>query len=193
MSEPRYCDVKGQFCYCHESGKRCEDWDESTPFSRSRAFLPENIRKTLEASNLPIEVATAIADLCEARQDEAQLAARLLEIAESNTELYQNERMWLREAAAVLNGCNAAEAMKADNVHRAAELVSITCQIDRCVKNLLSDDAQERVLMKAEHASINLEYAKINMPPTYLVRALKEYREAIVLEAEALGVEFHDG
>ena len=114
MSEPRYCDMKGQFCYCHDYGRRCEylpyeeDEGESTPFSRSRAALPENIRKTLEASNLPIEVATAIADLCQARQDEAQLAARLLEIAESNTELYQNERMWLREAAAVLNGCNAA-------------------------------------------------------------------------------------
>ena len=81
--------------------------------------------------------------------------------------------------------------MKAENAHRAAELVSITYQIDRCVKNLLSEDAQERVLMTAEHAAINREYAKINMPPTYLVRALKEYREAIVLEAEALGVEFH--
>ena len=87
MSEPRYCDVKGQFCYCHDYGPRCEDWDERTPFSRSRAFLPENIRKTLEASNLPIEVATAIADLCEEKQDEAQLAARLLEIAECLTRL----------------------------------------------------------------------------------------------------------
>ena len=69
MSEPRYCDVKGQFCYCHDYGPRCEDGDDSTPFSRSRAALPENIRKTLEASNLPIEVATAIADLCEEKPE----------------------------------------------------------------------------------------------------------------------------
>ena len=33
-----------------------------TPLDRSRAALPENIRKTLEASDLPVEVATAIAD-----------------------------------------------------------------------------------------------------------------------------------
>lgn len=33
-----------------------------TPFERSRASLPSNIRKTLEESNLPIAVATAIAD-----------------------------------------------------------------------------------------------------------------------------------
>ena len=77
MSEPRYCDMKGQFCYCHDYGRRCEylpyeeDEDESTPFSRSRAALPENIRKTLEASNLPIDVATAIADLCEEKLTKA--------------------------------------------------------------------------------------------------------------------------
>ena len=33
-----------------------------TPFERSQAALPVNIRKTLEESNLPVEVATAIAD-----------------------------------------------------------------------------------------------------------------------------------
>lgn len=37
----------------------------TSPLSRSRAALPSNIRKTLEESNLPVEVATAIADLCE--------------------------------------------------------------------------------------------------------------------------------
>ena len=37
-----------------------------TPLDRSRAALPANIRRTLEESNLPIEVATAIADHCEA-------------------------------------------------------------------------------------------------------------------------------
>ena len=37
----------------------------SSPIDRSRAALPENIRKTLEESNLPVEVATAIADLCD--------------------------------------------------------------------------------------------------------------------------------
>lgn len=42
-----------------------------TPLDRSRAALPANIRKTLEESNLPIEVATAIADLCEMRPEEA--------------------------------------------------------------------------------------------------------------------------
>lgn len=36
-----------------------------SPIDRSRAALPANIRKTLEESNLPVEVATAIADLCE--------------------------------------------------------------------------------------------------------------------------------
>lgn len=37
----------------------------TSPLDRSRAALPENIRKTLEESNLPVEVATAIADLCD--------------------------------------------------------------------------------------------------------------------------------
>src|SRR5437879_12814379 len=37
-----------------------------SPLERSRAALPANIRATLEASNLPVEVATAIADHCEA-------------------------------------------------------------------------------------------------------------------------------
>ena len=37
----------------------------STPLTRSAAALPANIRKALEGSNLPIEQATAIADLCE--------------------------------------------------------------------------------------------------------------------------------
>ena len=41
-----------------------------TPFERSRAELPKDIRKALEESNLPIEVATAIADLCEQRAEE---------------------------------------------------------------------------------------------------------------------------
>lgn len=41
-----------------------------TPLGRSRAALPANIRKTLEESNLPIEVATAIADLCESPRPE---------------------------------------------------------------------------------------------------------------------------
>src|SRR5947207_5764409 len=35
-----------------------------TPLERSRAVLPTDLRRTLEESNLPIEVATAIADLC---------------------------------------------------------------------------------------------------------------------------------
>lgn len=35
------------------------------PATRSAAALPADIRRTLEESNLPIEVATAIADLCE--------------------------------------------------------------------------------------------------------------------------------
>lgn len=39
-----------------------------TPLDRSRSALPENIRETLEASNLPVEVATAIADLCESAE-----------------------------------------------------------------------------------------------------------------------------
>ena len=40
-----------------------------TPFERSRAELPKDIRKALEESNLPIEVATAIADVCEQRTE----------------------------------------------------------------------------------------------------------------------------
>ena len=40
-----------------------------TPFERSRAELPKDIRKALEESNLPIEVATAIADVCEQRAE----------------------------------------------------------------------------------------------------------------------------
>ena len=40
-----------------------------TPFERSRAELLKDIRKALEESNLPIEVATAIADLCEPRAE----------------------------------------------------------------------------------------------------------------------------
>ena len=42
-----------------------------TPFERSRAELPKDIRKALEESNLPIEVATAIADVCEQRAEVA--------------------------------------------------------------------------------------------------------------------------
>ena len=34
----------------------------TSPLDRSRAALPYNIRKTLEESNLPVEVAVAIAD-----------------------------------------------------------------------------------------------------------------------------------
>ena len=41
----------------------------NTAQSRSAAALPANVRATLEASNLPIEVATAIADLCEQRSE----------------------------------------------------------------------------------------------------------------------------
>ena len=46
-----------------------------TPFERSRAALPSDIRRTLEESNLPIEVATAIADLCEQRAEEVTRGA----------------------------------------------------------------------------------------------------------------------
>jgi hypothetical protein len=28
MSEPIYCDIKGQWCRCHDWGKRCDDFDE---------------------------------------------------------------------------------------------------------------------------------------------------------------------
>ena len=38
---------------------------EASPLDRSRSYLPANIRRTLEESNLSIEVATAIADECE--------------------------------------------------------------------------------------------------------------------------------
>jgi hypothetical protein len=37
-----------------------------------------------------------------AKPDDDTLAARLVEIADSNSDLYENERLWLREAAAVL-------------------------------------------------------------------------------------------
>lgn len=30
MSEPLWCEVRQQYCRCHDYGKRCEDWaDES--------------------------------------------------------------------------------------------------------------------------------------------------------------------
>ena len=38
---------------------------QATPMTRSNSVLPTNIRKALEESNLPIEQAVAIADLCE--------------------------------------------------------------------------------------------------------------------------------
>jgi hypothetical protein len=28
MSEPIYCDIKGQYCRCHDFGKRCDDFDD---------------------------------------------------------------------------------------------------------------------------------------------------------------------
>lgn len=28
MSEPIYCEIKGQYCRCHEVGRRCDDFDE---------------------------------------------------------------------------------------------------------------------------------------------------------------------
>lgn len=47
-------------CYGYVVGQ-----PERTPLDRSRAALPENVRKVLEESNLPVEVATAIADALE--------------------------------------------------------------------------------------------------------------------------------
>lgn len=53
---------------------------KSSPLTRSSSALPANIRKTLEASNLPIETATAIADLCE-RKIEAEPTPEMIEAA----------------------------------------------------------------------------------------------------------------
>ena len=56
-----------------------------TPFERSRAALPSDIRRTLEESNLPIEVATAIADLCEQRAEAAPSNAEWLSTLKCNS------------------------------------------------------------------------------------------------------------
>lgn len=28
MSEPLWCEVRGHYCRCHDTGKRCDDFDD---------------------------------------------------------------------------------------------------------------------------------------------------------------------
>ena len=176
MSDPRYCEVKGTFCYCHDYGKRCEDEDDGKDPNPQTSYEPltkeqiEGFRVVLKnwtsrdsgivqdrwntlcdmavncllygeeiqrlRHDMERGMANHNADLNannagtkgdsrypnspvrregeipapathDSSKEMQKLASRLLEIAESNSDLYQNERMWLREAAAVLEAYGA--------------------------------------------------------------------------------------
>lgn len=80
--------------------------------------------------------------------------------------------------------------MKADNAYRASCIVSHAETLASAAERLLSEDAGEAVTVKVMHAGFGRVLAEVRVPPTYIAKALKEYRESLVLEGEALGVEF---
>lgn len=55
-----------------DSAKLAVSEQGASPATRSAAAIPSNIRRTLEESNLPIEVATAIADRLDAPCEEVE-------------------------------------------------------------------------------------------------------------------------
>lgn len=79
--------------------------------------------------------------------------------------------------------------MKADNIHRAARLVSAVQSLDHSIKRLQGDDVGESVRAKLVH-HLGRELASTDIPPTYIVKALQDYRDALVLEAQHYGVVF---
>lgn len=40
MSDPLWCDIRQQYCRCHDYGKRCDDFDDSPP-SHLAEYGPE--------------------------------------------------------------------------------------------------------------------------------------------------------
>lgn len=79
--------------------------------------------------------------------------------------------------------------MKADNAHKASILVTHAEALERAANVLLQDDS-DLVKVKIEADWFGRLLAEARIPPTYIAKAIKDYREAVVIQAEALGVEF---
>lgn len=80
--------------------------------------------------------------------------------------------------------------MKEDDTHRAAMLVSAAAKLETAAKRLLETDAGEMVSIKVQGWGLGRTFAEADIPPTYIAKILREYRESVVLEAERMGVEF---
>jgi hypothetical protein len=88
-----------------EIAKRIKACGEEPDSSKGGILLPWKQRAEHELTSFLNDQAANIVDALRserAKPDDDTLAARLVEIADSNSDLYENERLWLREAAAVL-------------------------------------------------------------------------------------------
>lgn len=82
--------------------------------------------------------------------------------------------------------------MKADDAHQASILVSEERKIALAIDKLLTTENDGTVYFIARTHTHGNGLAELYLPPTYLAKALQEYRDAVVLKAQALGVVFGD-